>query len=291
LTGTAMAPHTGGGPLVDAVRGKRIMITGASRGIGREAAVRLGEAEATLLLVARREDALREVALEVERLGGRAHVYASDLSKPEQVDQLVAAVHDSCGGVDVLVNNAGRSIRRPVHRAYTRMKDYEGLMQLNYFGALRLILAFLPGMRERGDGHLVNVSSMGTQNFTPPFSAYNAAKSALDSWSRTVSAELVGEGVSISTVYMPLVETAMTAGTSAYAGRGLMTAPEGADLIVRAIRSRRARVGPRLGIFGEVAGALSPRMHASMTGLFYQRLPAYEAMLVRLVRGVSPPAR
>jgi len=148
--------------LEDRVGGRRILITGASGGIGRAAARRLGSAGAIVVLVARRRTRLEEVARQIVAAGGRAIALPADLAKADEVDGVLTAVHDELGGIEVLVNNAGQSIRRPVDRSYGRVRDHERLMQLNYFGALRLILGALPGMHERGLGHIVNVSSMGT---------------------------------------------------------------------------------------------------------------------------------
>jgi NAD(P)-dependent dehydrogenase (short-subunit alcohol dehydrogenase family) len=267
--------------LEDRIGGRRILLTGASSGIGREAALRLGSARAIVALVARRAEELDLVAAEIARAGGRALVYPTDLSRPEEVDALVLRAEEDLGGVDVLVNNAGRSIRRPVERSYGRVRDHERLMAVNYFAALRLSLGFLPGMQQRGQGQIVNVSSMGTQNFTPPFSAYNASKGALAAWARTAAAELDQPGIRLTTVNMPLVDTAMSAATGAYDGHELMTAAQGADLLVDAITRRPSRAGPALGVFGELVGALAPGAHSRVSGLAFRRLPAYEAHLGR----------
>src|SRR5919198_5691488 len=162
--------------LASAISGKRILITGASSGIGREAALKVGEAGGEVLLVSRTREKLEEVASQVEDLGGPAHGQPADLSDLDDIERLAQEVLDEHGGVDILVNNAGRSIRRSVARAYDRFHDFERTMQLNYFGALKLILAFLPGMRERKSGHIINISSIGVQTNTPRFSAYVASK-------------------------------------------------------------------------------------------------------------------
>jgi short-subunit dehydrogenase len=276
--------------LEDRVGGRRILITGASGGIGRAAARRLGQARAVVAVVARRRERLEELAREIEEAGGRVLVLPADLSHADEVDGVLTRVHAELGGVDVLVNNAGRSIRRPVRRSYGRVRDHERLMQLNYFAALRLILGALPGMLERGHGQIVNVSSMGTQNFTPPFSAYNASKGALAAWTRTAAAEIDPRRIRLTTVNMPLVDTAMSAATGAYEGRALMSAEDGADLIVDAIVRRRARVGPPIGVFGECMGALAPGAHSLVSGLAFRRVPAYEAYLGRGRRNGHPNA-
>ena len=170
--------------LKSAIEGKKILITGASSGIGLETALKVGEAGGEVLLVSRTREKLEEVARQVEEKGGTAHVHPADLSDLEDIDRLAQEVLDEHGGIDILINNAGRSIRRSVKASYDRFHDFERTMQLNYFGALKLILAFLPGMRERKRGHIINVSSIGVQTNTPRFSAYVASKSALDAFSQ-----------------------------------------------------------------------------------------------------------
>jgi NAD(P)-dependent dehydrogenase (short-subunit alcohol dehydrogenase family) len=165
---------------------------------------------------------------------------------------------DEHGGVDVLVNNAGRSIRRSVARSYDRFHDYERTMQLNYFGALKLIMAFLPGMREQKSGHIVNVSSIGVQTNTPRFSAYVASKSALDAFSRCAAPECVADNVKFTTVYMPLVRTPMIAPTDIYKAFPTLTPEEAGKMLTDAMIDKPKRKASRLGTFGEVLYSLSP---------------------------------
>ncbi|HEV2724437.1 MAG TPA: SDR family oxidoreductase, partial [Thermoleophilaceae bacterium] len=188
--------------LPGAIAGKRILITGASSGIGQETALKVGAAGGTVLLVSRTREKLEEVAAQVRDAGGTAFVHPADLSDMEDIDRLAREVLEEHGGVDILVNNAGRSIRRSVARSYERFHDYERTMQLNYFGALKLIMAFLPGMRERKSGHIINVSSIGAQTNTPRFSAYVASKSALDAFTRCAAPECLADNVKFTTVYM-----------------------------------------------------------------------------------------
>jgi len=246
--------------LARAVRGRRVLITGASSGIGRAAALKLGAAGATVLLVARSTERLERIRAAIEKTGGVAYVYPADLSNPEACDLLVKRVLDEHGGVDVLVNNAGRSIRRSLDLAYERFHDYERTMQLNYFGALKLMLCFLPGMRERGDGQIVNVSSIGVQTGEPRFSAYVASKAALDAFSRSASGELVGDGVAISTIYMPLVRTAMSTPTRLYDLMPELTSAQAAELICRAIVRRPRRMALPGAVLTEAAYLIAPRL-------------------------------
>jgi thioester reductase-like protein len=242
-----------------AIEGKVVVITGASSGIGEALALRVGEAGGIAVLVARSEDKLNEVKAQIEEAGGTAHVHPGNLSELEDCDRLVDEILGAHGRVDVLVNNAGRSIRRSIGNSYDRFHDFQRTMQLNYFGALKLIIGFLPGMRERKSGHIINVSSIGAQTNTPRFSAYVASKSALDAFSRSIASELVDDHVSITTVYMPLVRTPMIAPTGMYDAFPTATPEEAADMITGAMIYKPKKVATRLGTFGEVLYALAPK--------------------------------
>ena len=180
---------------------------------------------------------------------------------------------DEHGGVDVLINNAGRSIRRSVARSYDRFHDYERTMQLNYFGALKLIMAFLPGMRERKGGHIINVSSIGVQTNTPRFSAYVASKSALDAFSRCAAPECVADNVKFTTVYMPLVRTPMIAPTDMYKAFPTMSPEEAAQMLCDAMIDKPKRTASRLGTFGEVLYSLSPQTMDIVLNTAYNLFP------------------
>jgi thioester reductase-like protein len=242
-----------------AIEGKIVVITGASSGIGHAAALKVGEAGGTVALVARSEDKLEELKSQIEESGGMATVHPADLSDLEDCERLVADVLDTHGRVDILVNNAGRSIRRSIENQYDRFHDFERTMQVNYFGALKLILGFLPGMRERKSGHVINVSSIGAQTNTPRFSAYVASKSALDAFSRCIASEVVEDHVQITTIYMPLVRTPMIAPTKMYDYFPTIGPEEAAELITRAMITRQKKVATRLGNFGEVLYAVAPK--------------------------------
>jgi short-subunit dehydrogenase len=192
-------------------------------------------------------------------LGGTATVHPADLSELDDADRLVEEVLREHGRVDVLVNNAGRSIRRSVANSYDRFHDYQRTMQLNYFGALKLIMGFLPTMRKRRSGHIINISSIGAQTNTPRFSAYVASKSALDAFSRSIASEIVDDNVFVTTVYMPLVRTPMIAPTGIYDAFPTASPDEAAELIVQAMIQKPKKVATRLGTFGEVLYALAPK--------------------------------
>src|SRR4051812_9923139 len=242
-----------------AVNGRTVVITGASSGIGRAAAKKIARAGGIPLLVARSMDKLEETKAEIESEGGTAYAYSADLSDLDAIDDLVKRVLSEHVAVDVLVNNAGRSIRRSTTLSQDRFHDYERTMQLNYFGAIKLIMGFTPHMRERGSGHVVNISSIGVQTNPPRFSAYVASKSALDAWTRVVSSEVVGDGITFTTIHMPLVRTPMIAPTKIYDSFPTISPDEAADLVCEAIRAKPKSINTRLGTFGEVAYALAPK--------------------------------
>lgn len=204
-------------------------------GIGKGLAIALGAAGAKVLLVARTESKLSIVAEEINSAGGEGYVYPADLSSGEDCERLVQNVLRDFGHLDILVNNAGRSIRRSVGYSYDRFHDYERCITLNYFASLRLILGFLPIMRERKSGHIVNISSIGCQTNVPRFSAYVASKAALDAFSRCISSEVALDKVFISTVYMPLVRTKMIAPTNIYKHFPTLSVDQATSMILKCI--------------------------------------------------------
>jgi NAD(P)-dependent dehydrogenase (short-subunit alcohol dehydrogenase family) len=242
-----------------AVNGRTVVITGASSGIGRAAARKIARAGGIPLLVARSVDKLEEARREIEAEGGTAYAYSADLSDMDAIDDLVKRILAEHVAVDILVNNAGRSIRRSMTLSQDRFHDYERTMQLNYFGAIKLIMGLAPHMRERGSGHVVNISSIGVQTNPPRFSAYVASKAALDAWTRVVSSEVVGDGITFTTIHMPLVRTPMIAPTKIYDSFPTISPDEAADLICEAIRAKPKSINTRLGTFGEVAYTLAPK--------------------------------
>jgi NAD(P)-dependent dehydrogenase (short-subunit alcohol dehydrogenase family) len=259
--------------LKDELQGKHVLLTGASSGIGRATAVKLAAAGAVPLLVARNVEKLEEVRAEIVAGGGTAYVYAGDLADMDSIDRLLERVLAAHRNIDMLVNNAGRSIRRSIGLSYDRFHDFERTMQLNYFGAVKLIIGLLPQMRERGSGHIVNISSIGVQTNPPRFSAYVASKAALDAFTRVVASEVIGDGVTFTTIHMPLVRTPMIAPTKMYDAFPAITPEEAADMICDALRTRPKHLGTRLGTFGEVAYALSPKAVDRILHLAYRVFP------------------
>jgi short-subunit dehydrogenase len=267
----------GGGILApslhDTVKGRTILITGASSGIGEAAAVQLGQAGAKLLLVARTRSKLVAVAEGVHDSGGSAFVHTCDLSDPDDVDRMAKEVLAQHGHVDVLINNAGKSIRRSVNRSYHRFHDYQRTMALNYFAPVKLMLDLLPVMRERGEGHIVNVSTIGLQINTPRFAAYLASKAALDAFSRSIGPEVIGDGVHFTTVYMPLVRTPMIAPTKIYDRLPTLSPEQAAGMLTEAIRKRPKKVGTMLGNLGQLTYAIAPGAQDLLVHRAYQLFP------------------
>jgi thioester reductase-like protein/short-subunit dehydrogenase len=262
-----------GRTLKQALEGRHVMITGASSGIGRSSAIKIAAAGGVPLLVARNVEKLEEVRAEIVAAGGTAYVYAADVSDMDSVERLLERVLADHRNVDMLVNNAGRSIRRSIKLSYERFHDFERTMQLNYFGAVKLIIGLLPHMRERGSGHIVNVSSIGVQTNPPRFSAYVASKAALDAFTRVVASEVIGDGVTFTTIHMPLVRTPMIAPTKMYDAFPAISPDEAADMICEALRSRPKEMGTRLGKFGEVAYTLNPGAVDRLLHLAYRVFP------------------
>ena len=250
----AVQGHT----LEDAVRDKIVLITGGSSGIGEATAKKLAAAGAEVALVARTPENLERVADEIRREGGSAHVYPCDLSDTDAIAALADTVLADLGRVDILINNAGRSIRRSLKLSYDRIHDYERTMRLNYIGAVQLILKFVPGMRERGFGQIINVSSAGVQTRAPRFGAYIASKAALDTLCDSLQAETVSDGVRFTTVYMALVRTPMISPTKMYDKFPALTPEQAAGVLADAIVRRPRRVSPPFGQFAAVADAVNP---------------------------------
>ena len=255
------------------VEGKRVLITGGSSGIGAEAARMVAAAGGVPIIVARSLDKLLEVQTEIQDAGGVCHVHTCDLSDLEAIDTLVADVLEAHGGVDFLVNNAGRSIRRSIKLSQDRFHDLERTMQLNYFGAVRLLTGLLPSMTAQRFGHIINVSSIGVQTGVPRFSAYVASKAALDAYSRIAASETLGSGVTFTTIHMPLVRTPMIAPTKMYDAFPAITPREAGEMVCESIRSKPKAINTKLGTAAEVMYALAPKAVDQVLHLAYKAFP------------------
>ncbi|CAN7222069.1 SDR family oxidoreductase [Acidovorax sp. LjRoot129] len=242
------------------VTGKVVLITGGSSGIGLAAAHKFAEAGATTIICGRDQDKLDEACAEAKAKGYSFIAYSADIADMADCDRFVQLLIDNHGGVDFLINNAGRSIRRAIESSYDRFHDYERTMQLNYFGCLRVTMGFLPGMVAKRKGHVVNISSIGVLTNAPRFSAYVASKAALDAWTRCASSEFADQGITFTTINMPLVRTPMIAPTKIYNNVPTLSPEEAADMIAQACIFKPVRIATRLGITGQLLHALVPRV-------------------------------
>ncbi len=271
------------------VKGKVVLITGGSSGIGRATAEKVAAAGARTIIVARGEEELFKTRDELIAAGGQVWAYTADLADLAACDALVATVIREHGGVDVLVNNAGRSIRRSIELSFDRFHDFERTMQLNYFGSLRLIMGFLPGMIERRGGHIINISSIGVLANSPRFSAYVASKAALDAFSRCAQGELSNKGIAFTTINMPLVRTPMIAPTKVYESVPTLSPDEAGDLVVKGIIERPSRIATRLGTFASVVNALAPKAYEVVMNTAFELFP--DSAAAQGKQGSSEPHR
>ncbi|MBO0839843.1 MAG: SDR family NAD(P)-dependent oxidoreductase, partial [Sciscionella sp.] len=240
-------------------------------------ALKVAAAGGIPLLVARRAGELDEVRAEIVAAGGRASTYPCDLTDDDAVRKTVEQMLTEHDGIEMLVNNAGRSIRRSVRLSYDRMHDFERAMAINYFGAVRLILALLPQMTERKFGHIVNVSSIGVQGIAPRFAAYVASKAALDYFSRIVATETHGEGVTFTTVHMPLVRTPMIRPTKMYEAFPTKSPEQAADMIMDALVKRPKHIGTPAGQLIGLTYALAPDVVDAFAYQAYRVFPDSKA--------------
>ncbi|MCK6432440.1 MAG: SDR family oxidoreductase, partial [Aquabacterium sp.] len=245
------------------VGGKVVLVTGGSSGIGLAAAKKFAEAGAVTIICARDADKLADAVKEIRDVAGKdaqVHSYSVDIADEAGCAAFVRALTEAHGGVDFLINNAGRSIRRAIESSYDRFHDYERTMSLNYFGCLRVTMGLLPGMVAKRRGHVVNISSIGVLTNAPRFSAYVASKAALDAWTRCASSEFADQGITFTTINMPLVRTPMIAPTKIYNNVPTLSPEEAADMIAQACVYKPVRIATRLGILGQVLHAFAPRV-------------------------------
>jgi NAD(P)-dependent dehydrogenase (short-subunit alcohol dehydrogenase family) len=255
------------------VRGKVVLITGGSSGIGLATAHKVAAAGATTIIIARDPEKLAAAKKEIEAKGHSVITYSADVSDASQCEELVRKLEDVHGGVDILVNNAGRSIRRAIENSFDRYHDFERTMSVNYYGALRLTLGLLPMMIKKRRGHVINISSIGVLTNAPRFSAYVASKAAMDAWTRCASSEFADMGIQFTTINMPLVKTPMIAPTKIYSQVPTLTPDEAADIVVEGIVYKPVRIATRLGVFGEVLHALLPRVAQIIMNTTFRMFP------------------
>jgi len=255
------------------VGGKVIVVTGGSSGIGQATAVMLARAGARVAVVARDQKKLADTLREIKAEGGEARAFSADLAEMEACDAVLQQIFSEMGSIDILVNNAGRSIRRSITLSYDRFHDYERVMQLNFFGSLRMIMGVLPAMEKQRSGHIINISSIGVLTNAPRFSAYVASKAALDAFSRCASSEFSDTGVRFTTINMPLVRTPMIAPTRIYENVPTITPEEAAAMVKQAIIYKPQRIATRLGIFAQVLHAVAPKVSEVVMNSAFRMFP------------------
>ncbi|MEH6768570.1 MULTISPECIES: SDR family NAD(P)-dependent oxidoreductase [Psychrobacter] len=263
--------------ITKAVKGKNIIITGASSGIGERTAFLLSECGAHVILLARTEDKLKMVKENIETLGGTASYYPCDLTNMDEIEKTSEKILADFKHVDVLVNNAGRSIRRSVHESVNRFHDFERTMEINYFGAVKIILGFLPTMIGRQTGQIVNISSIGVLANSPRFSAYVASKAALDAFSRCLAAEVKGDNIKVTNIFMPLVRTPMIAPTKLYRYMPALMPDEAAMMVAKAIVHKPNSIASNMGKFASATYSLVPAFNVGVQSIGYRIFPSSTA--------------
>lgn len=258
-----LEPRRGAEAVRRYLAGKVVLVTGASSGIGAAVAKACARAGSVVVLTARREAELSAVVAEIESDGGRASSIIADLADMDACDRVARLTLERHGHVDILFNNAGRSIRRPLAESIARFHDFERVMQLNFFAPVRLMRGLLPSMRERGTGHVVNVLSAGALMPAPRFGVYTASKAALGQVGDTLEAELVGEGIHVTNAYLSWVRTPMM-DPDAYRDVKAMTPQDAATWMLEGVARRARRVisaeVKRRSVMAELAPGLSSRV-------------------------------
>ena len=255
------------------VANRIVLITGGSSGIGKAAALKIAAAGAVTLIVARDTAKLAATRLEAAARGLSIVTYAADIADPAQCDALIKTIIADHGGVDILINNAGRSIRRGIEHSYDRLHDFERTMRINYFASVQLTMGLLPEMVKKQSGHVINISSIGVLAGSPRFSAYVASKAALEAWTQCAAGEFLDRGINFTIINFGLVRTPMIAPTKFYDHVPTMTPEEAADLIAEAIIRRPVRLTTRLGVFSQVVQALAPRFGQTILNTSFRMFP------------------
>jgi thioester reductase-like protein/short-subunit dehydrogenase len=266
-----------------ALVGRHVIITGASSGIGRASAIAVAERGATVFALARNGQALDGLVAEIRESGGEAYAFACDITDTSSVEHTVKDILGRFGHVDYLVNNAGRSIRRSVVNSTDRLHDYERVMAVNYFGAVRMVLALLPHWRERHFGHVVNVSSAGAQARNPKYSSYIPSKAALDAFSDVVATETLSDHITFTNIHMPLVRTPMIAPSRRLNPQRPISAEHAAAMVVRALVEKPTRIDHPFGTIAEAGNYFTPKLARRILHQIYLGYPDSPA-----ARGVEP---
>lgn len=256
---SAVAPRQAEPDPRERIRGRVVIVTGASSGIGRATAVAFASAGALVIGAARRAAALAELEAELERLGNPALTVPTDVTDEASVRRLVERTLERFGRLDVLVASAGSYIRAPLPSLTTA--DLERSLDVNFYGAVRPALAVLPHFLAQGHGHLVFVSSLISRKGLPNEAPYAVAKWALTGFADVARQELRPHGIDVTTILPGRVATAFIEGVSFHPISRPIPPSQVADAIVRAVRRRQAEVTlPRRASAIQYAAAVSPRL-------------------------------
>jgi short-subunit dehydrogenase len=253
------------------VEGKTILVTGANSGIGYAIVSILSNYNCNIILVARNKEKLKKTKSDIKNKRCKAFIRSCDLSCENSVKKLTVNINKQFNGVDILINNAGKSIRRSLSDSLERLHDFRRTMELNYFGAIGLILGFLPNMQEKNKGHIINVLSMGVQFKTPGFAAYVASKAALDTASLSFAAELKNKGIKFSNVYLPLVKTPMISPTKIYKDQKAWTPEQAAELTLSSLVTGKSKATPTMGIIAEVFHTFLPETSLKLMNQYFRK--------------------
>lgn len=238
--------------LAEKLKGKSILITGASSGIGEQVAILLAQFDVHLLLVARREEKLLLLKEELEKKRAKVSVFPADLRKEEEINAFLKYIHDEFSPLDIVVNNAGHSIHRSIFQALDRYHDFKRTMKINYLAPVQLLLSVIPILAKR-QGQIINVSTVNVLLFPfPEWSAYQASKAAFDTWFRSVSPELKAANIDTTSIYFPLVRTAMIEPTTAYKNMPAMDPVQAAKMICKAMYTKQKMYKPWWLFLGEL---------------------------------------
>lgn len=259
--------------LEERLNGKVVLITGGSSGIGKAAAMHLCKSGATVIICGRDPEKLRQAHLDIEATGGTIVSHRADITESDDVERLFDMIEREFGGLDILINNAGHSIRRSVMQSLDRLHDFERTIELNYLASVSVTLKALPMMDRRHEGHIINISSIGVLSNSPRFSAYVASKAALEAFSRCAAAEMADHRIYFTNINMPLVRTPMIAPTALYDHVPTLTPDQAAELIGEAILKRPERLSTKLGKFADIVHALSPSLQRQILNTAFRLFP------------------